>query len=482
MPFLKQAIAQNLCIGVALAAMTFNVQGESLRDIYELALENDATLKAQQARYLASLEDEKAARATLLPQVSATYGVQKSDTDTSSPGIVGFSPERAPLIGNTFDNTDIDTRTFQVSLQQAIFNLPAWFSFQRGRELSRQAEATFAANQQNLIVRVVEAYLAVLRARDNLRAAVAREEAFGRQLEQNQQRFEVGLIAITDVYESRAAYDIAQVDRIAEENKVAVALETLTVLTGKRHDTLDLLAEDFAAIPPEPVDRSAWVEFALTNNFNLKAARYAEEAARQNARARKLAHAPTLSGTASYTDTEIDGTRFQDPAGIFNFPPDRETERTVVGVELSMPLFSGGALSAERRRAAQQFNAAREERINLTRRTVTDARSLHMTVVNDVARVKARRQAIVSSESALDATQAGYEVGTRNIVDVLNAQNTLFAAVRDYANSRYDYILNTLRLKEQAGLLSPEDVITLDSALDEPPAPTSRASAATGTP
>lgn len=478
MQSLKQAIARRLCIGAALAAVAFNAQGASLRDIYELALENDATLKAQQARYLASLEDEKAARSQLLPQVLATYSVQNSDTDTSAPGIIGFSPQRAPIIGNTFDNTDSNTRAFRVSLQQAIFNLPAWFSFQRGRELSRQAEASFAANQQNLIVRVVEAYLAVLRAEDRLRAAVAREEAFGRQLEQNRQRFEVGLIAITDVYESQAAYDIAQVDRIAGENQVAVALETLTVLTGQRHDRLDRLAEDFAAIPPEPADRGAWVEFALANNFTLKAARYAEEAARQNARARRLAHAPTLSGTARYTETEIDGTRFQDPAGIFNFPPDRDIDDTVLGLELSVPLFSGGALSAERRRAAQQFNAAREERINLTRRTVTDARSLHMTVVNDVARVNARRQAIVSSQSALDATQAGYEVGTRNIVDVLNAQNTLFAAVRDYANSRYDYVVNTLRLKEQAGLLSPDDVIDLDRALDAPPAPSAAAGAA----
>lgn len=478
MQSLKQAIARRLCIGAALAAVAFNAQGASLRDIYELALENDATLKAQQARYLASLEDEKAARSQLLPQVLATYSMQNSDTDTSAPGIIGFSPQRAPIIGNTFDNTDSNTRAFRVSLQQAIFNLPAWFSFQRGRELSRQAEASFAANQQNLIVRVVEAYLAVLRAEDRLRAAVAREEAFGRQLEQNRQRFEVGLIAITDVYESQAAHDIAQVDRIAGDNQVAVALETLTVLTGQQHDRLDRLAEDFAAIPPEPADRGAWVEFALANNFTLKAARYAEEAARQNARARRLAHAPTLSGTARYTETEIDGTRFQDPAGIFNFPPDREIDDTVLGLELSVPLFSGGAVSAERRRAAQQFNAAREERINLTRRTVTDARSLHMTVVNDVARVNARRQAIVSSQSALDATQAGYEVGTRNIVDVLNAQNTLFAAVRDYANSRYDYVVNTLRLKEQAGLLSPDDVIDLDRALDAPPAASGAAGAA----
>lgn len=456
-----------------------SAQAESLRDIYELALENDATLKAQEAQYLAAIEDEKFARSALLPQVTASASYQDSDTDTSSPGILGFDPNGAPIIGDTFDNTATDTQGYQVSLQQALFDLPAWFSFQSGKELTKQAEATFAANQQLLIVRVVEAYLAVLRAQDNLKASLARERAFGRQLEQNKQRFEVGLIAITDVYESQAAYDLSQVDRISDENSVAVALENLTVLTAKRHDTLDVLVEDFEVVQPNPVERSSWVEFALANNFDLQASQYAEEAARKNATARKMAHAPTLSGTASYSDFETDGTRFQDPAGLFLFPPDQEQERTIWGVELSVPLSTGGAISSERRRAAQQFNQAREQRINLTRQTVTDTRSLHMTVMNDVARVAARKQSIRSSRSALDATEAGYEVGTRNIVDVLNAQNTLFIAMRDYANSRYDYIVNTLRLKEQAGLLSPEDVMLLDSFLEAPPPPTSSSTVTT---
>ena len=141
-----------------------------------------------------------------------------------------------------------------------------------------------------------------------------------------------------------------------------------------------------------------------------------------------------------------------------------------------MPLSTGGAISSNRRRAAQEFIAARENRINLTRNTITNTRSLHMTVVSDVSRIAARKQSIVSSSSSLDATTAGYEVGTRNVVDVLNAQNTLFAAERDYANSRYDYILNMMRLKEQAGLLSPEDVYRLDSNLIPPPPATASSS------
>jgi outer membrane protein len=158
-------------------------------------------------------------------------------------------------------------------------------------------------------------------------------------------------------------------------------------------------------------------------------------------------------------------------------PPDQDTEQHAWEIRVDLPLYSGGAISANRRAAAQEFNAAREERINLTRNTVTNTRSLHMTVISDVSRIAARKQSIVSSKSSLDATQAGYEVGTRNVVDVLNAQNTLFSAERDYANSRYDYILNMMRLKEQAGLLSPEDIIRLDASLETPPPPT--ASAAT---
>ncbi len=311
----------------------------------------------------------------------------------------------------------------------------------------------------------------MLRAQDNLAASRAQERAFERQLEQTQQRFEVGLIAITDVYEAQAAYDLARVNRIVEENNVAVALEQLSVLTGRKHSNLNVLTEDFTPNPPEPNDRAAWVEFALENNFALKASEYAEEAARQQARSAALEHAFKISGSVGYTDDRTDGSLTRDPPTAFDLSPDSQMDGEFWELRVDMPLYSGGAISADRRRAAQDFNAARESRINLSRNTVTNTRSLHMTVNSNVSRVAARKQSIVSSKSALDATQAGYEVGTRNIVDVLNAQNTLFAAERDYANSRYDYIVSLLLLKEQAGLLSPEDVYNLDSYLVPPPPP-----------
>jgi outer membrane protein len=328
---------------------------------------------------------------------------------------------------------------------------------------------------------VVEAYLLVLRAQDNLAASRAQERAFERQLEQTQQRFEVGLIAITDVYEAQAARDLAQVDRIVDENNVKVALERLSVLTGQpSHGDLNVLVEDFKIKPPDPLDRAAWVDFALANNFQLLASKYREEAARETAKANRMEHAPKVVGSYQYSDFNIDGKLDVTPDTGFNSSPDSDYEERMWRISVNLPLYSGGAISANRRRAAQEYNAAREDRINLTRNTVTNTRSLHMTVLSDVNRIAARKQSIISSKSSVDATQAGYEVGTRNVVDVLNAQNTLFRAERDYANSRYDYILDMMRLKEQAGLLSPEDVLRLDTFLVTPPPATASSSSIMG--
>ena len=459
-------------LALTLAFNTANLAAESLQDIYELALENDAQLRAEEAQYRANLEVEKLGLSALLPQLNANYSINNRDTDTKGNSIE-VSPEGGLTPIDTFTNTDLDTDGYEVRVDQALFDLPAWFTFQSGKEFSKQAEATFAANQQNLIVRVTEAYLLVLRAQDNLEASKAQERAFERQLEQTQQRFEVGLIAITDVYEAQAAFDLSRVNRIVDENNVAVALERLSLLTGQNHSNLHVLKEDFEIGPPTPTDRSAWVEFALENNLSLAAARYAEEAARQRAKANQMEHAPRVSGGYSYSDFSTDGDLSRRPATEFDVPPDQDQEQEIWQIRVDVPLYSGGAISANRRQAAQEFNASREQRINLSRNTVTEARSRHMTVMSDVQRVAARKQSIVSSRSALDATQAGYEVGTRNVVDVLNAQNTLFAAQRDYANSRYDYIINLLRLKENAGLLSPQDVLNLDSYLIPPPPPSS---------
>ena len=455
-------------VGTLLTAAPL-ASGESLLDIYEIALDNDAQLKAETSQYRADLELKTLALAPLLPQVRLGASRALRDSESTRLTITEFQNGQV-VIDDVTNGSRTFTNSYDINLNQTLFDLSAWFDWKAGNERSKQAEATLAAAQQNLIVRVSEAYFGVLRAQDNLLAAKAQERALARQLEQTRQRFNVGLIAITDVYEAEARYDLAGVTRIIEENNVAVARERLSVLTGQNHGQLLLLSDDFTPEVPTPSDRSAWVDFALANNYELAAVRFAEEVARQTAKSRQMGHAPTVSAQLGYSESETDGT--VTPPTAFNLPPRSDGENESFQIRVDLPLYSGGAVSANRRRAAEQFNTARENRINLTRNTVTASRSLHMTVTSDVARVKARKQAIKSTQSALDATVAGYEVGTRNIVDVLNAQNAVFGAQRDYANSRYDYILNSMRLKENAGTLSPEDIAALESFLIEPAAPT----------
>ncbi len=457
-------LIQVIVIGIILSLLGHKLSAESLSDIYQLALKNDSQLKAESAQYKAQKEQQYIALAPLLPQVNASYRVQNQDSTTARESI-NFSSNGSLATVDTITKTDNKIDGYELRVNQTIFDLSTWFSFAAGKKLSQQAEAIFTANQQNLIVRVVEIYLEVLRSKDNLAASKAQERAFIKQLEQSQQRFEVGLVAVTDVFEASAAKDLAEVNRIIDQNKVSVALERLSVLTGQPHNQLHILKDDFEVSLPNPIDRSQWVEFALKNNSYLRASQAAEEAARQNSRASIAKHSPTVRGTYSYSDYDLTGNLSRTPPTGFDTAPDQIEETESWIIELSVPLSSGGAISANRRKAAQEFNVARQERINMTRNTIANTRSLHMTVVSDVSRVEARKKSIISSKSALDATQAGYEVGTRNVVDVLNAQNALFAAERDFANSRYDYIANLLRLKEQAGLLTPDDIFSLDSHL-----------------
>ena len=319
---------------------------------------------------------------------------------------------------------------------------------------------------------MAEAYFYVLRALDNLEAAKAEERATKRQLEQTQQRFDVGLIAITDVHEAQAVYDNTVVQRLTDEGNLGTSYESLTVLTGQSHSNLWLLNKDFPVINPDPMARSEWVDFSLQNNNALKAALYGMEAARENASSKKMEHAPRLTAQIGYSDSDEDITRSQ-----FGPPPssaeiNNTTDGTSWSINFELPIYSGGRISAQRRQAYEQYNVALQNKIETQRVVIKNARASHITVVTDVQRVKARQQAIKSTSSALDATQAGYEVGTRNIVDVLQAQRSLYSSIRDYANSRYDYVLNMLKLKRAAGTLTPQDIFDINNWVVAPGSPT----------
>ena len=468
--------ALSIFFSVIVGASSTFATADNLRDVYELALRNDPTIRAAEASYKAGLEAEKLGRSALLPQVnaSAEYGVSNSSSQSDNPIGGRLIPSNA--------DTDSTSNIWGVSLDQRVFDLPTWFDFTRGKELTRQAEAQFAADQQALIVRVAEDYFGVLRALDNLDASRAQERANQRQLEQTQQRFDVGLIAITDVHEARAAYDLSRATRLSDEGNLGVSLERLSVLTGRRHDNIWLLKEDYPVVDPDPMNKEEWVNFALDNNYSVKASAYARDAANQSAKASKAEHYPKVSARLGYQDSRIysdmDLEEFDfntgEPTGNTNSFDNVPNVRTGASatLNLTVPLYSGGFISASRRQAFQEFNRAQENYSGAVRTTIQTTRALHLQTTVDVATTNARKLAITSTQSAYDATQAGYEVGTRNIVDVLNVQQTLFSAIRDYANARYQYVIDMLKLKNQAGLISPRDVNELNLWLIAPEAPT----------
>ncbi len=435
---------------------------DSLSRVYELALSNDSTLKAAEATYRANLETENIARSALLPQLNGSAEFQSKDIDQRSESIFELNGQLVPSTSD--DNRESDTRTLAISLDQKIFDLPAWFSFKSGKYTSEEARAQFAADQQNVIVRVAESYFNVLRAHENLEASRAEERAAKRQLEQTQQRFDVGLIAITDVHEARAVYDNTVAQRLSFEATMGTAYEALSVITGQPHSSISKLDDNFPIAPAQPAERQTWVDFALQNNHSLKAAIFRMQAAQLNAKSKRSGHLPKLSGSLSYSEFDEDGDSTSNINSAVK-PFETESDGSTISLRLSVPLYSGGGVSASRRQAYQQYNAALQQKITTERQVVQQTRSLHLTIATDVQRVKARKQNIVSAQSALDATKAGYEVGTRNIVDVLQSQRSLYAAIRDYANARFDYVINMLKLKQQAGTLSPDDIYNLDKWL-----------------
>lgn len=419
---------------------------------YERALSYDSGLAAARASFEAQQAGIDVSRSNLLPQISA-FG-DASYIDTSS---------------DTLDD-DYTRIAYGVQLTQPLFRADAWFNFENSQFLTDAARAQYSLAQQQLILDVATAYFNVLRASDTLTTARATEAAIKRQYEQAQERYEVGLIAITEVYEARASYDDSTTQRIAAENNLDIARERLARLTGEYPDDLENLEQQFPLTRPEPMDPSAWERIALEQNWQIQSTLYELNANEATLRAAKSGHLPTLDLNASYGRNEINGLDQPGTALQGQRSSGGSTTEGVVSLSLNVPIYLGGGIQAGVRRQRSLVDVA-EETLRTVRRDVrVNARSLYRTVTTNIQSASALEQTIVSRRSALDATEAGYEVGTRNIVEVLDAQRNYFIALRDYANARYDYVINTLSLKLTAGTLSPQDLIALNEWLS-PAAP-----------
>jgi outer membrane protein len=440
-------------------------QAVSLLEVYQQALQSDPAIHEAEARRLAALEAKPQARGVLLPQISAGGTWSKTDFSGSQ-----FNVALNRDLGITQDS---ETTTYGLTLQQTIFRWDQIVGLKRANKTVARAEAIREAAQQDLIIRVAQRYFDVLAAEDRLRSIHADRQAIARQLEQAKQRFEVGLIAITDVQESQAAYDQSIAAEIAAKRALATAREFLREITGEYVSQLSAPQEDFPLRSPDPNSERQWVDLSLSQNLNLVASRLDEQLARDEISFRRTGHYPTLdlevsTGNQVTTgDGETVGLDPIDPTLPAFSTIDDDFDQDQIRLQLNVPLFAGGTTSSRVREAVYLHRASREQLQRVTRETERLSRDAYLGVISEMSRVQALEQAVASSRTALEATQAGFEVGTRTIVDVLNSQFALFAALTNYEQSRYDYIMNVLRLKQAAGSLQVQDLEEIDAWLVE---------------
>ena len=442
---------------VALLLATAPAYAIDVADAYRDALENDPVLGAAEAGYEARKELIPQARANLLPKMSFSASTSWNERSFPVPPRLDFNPD-SPTFGTIAPVADqnYNERQWSARLEQPIVNLSRWFDWRSAKSSVEGAEFNLANARQALVVRVVEAYLNVLRAQDRLDATLAREAAVNRQLEQVQQRFDVGLVAITDVLEAQAGSDNAVVDRIQADGDRYIFFETLQALIGESFDSVDRISENLPVIDPEPQNEAHWVQTALDTNHNIAAAHAQLEAANRAIAARRSGHLPTVDGSITRSHYYTGGASF-----LAN-----KINTTTYALSVNLPIYQGGFTNSRTKEARAMAEQAREELLNQQLTVSRDTRNLFQMVATDVVRVGARMKAIASSESALEATETGYEVGTRNIVDVLQAQQRLFASQFDYADSRYNYVIDLMRLKQAAGILNDEDLMELNRFAD----------------
>ena len=419
-----------------------------LSTIYQQAASNDAEIAAARAIREANSYNVTIARGALLPQAQISYSQTSISSEADSIDLVSG--------GYVKTDKDYDLSSLEVSASQTLFNLNSWYTYQAAVSGDDAAGLQLQLAEQQLLLRTAQAYFNVLRAQDNLSTAQAEEKAVKRSLEQTKQRFEVGLIAITDVHEAQAGYDLSYVNLLGQEAALDISYEALEQLTGQRFEDVSPLKADVAMEMPQPANAADWVQSGLDKYAGVLIAEASKDGVRLQRNAARSNHLPSVSLFGSYTDAD------QAP-----FVGDDPTDSTVtaIGVKISMPLLAGGSLYGQSKQSALNYAAADYQLEKQRRDVKQNIRSLFRQVQTDTLNIKARKQAITSAQSALEATQTGYKVGTRNIVEVLNAQKNLFSAQRDYANARYDYIINLLSLKFYAGTLNEGDIQLLNSWL-----------------
>lgn len=427
---------------IASSLLASQAWAENLIEVFELSLSSDPQLLAEAASRQAVGELDDQAKANFLPQLDLTANTGKTWVDASSQSFGG--------------QTEYNNHGYTLSLVQPIYRRQNFVQQDQADIAIEGAAASYVVAEQSLIVRVSERYFGVLGAEDDLTFAQAEREAIAKQLEQTQQRFDVGMATITDTTEAQAAFDLANAAVITAENALANANEQLRETSGQYIDELTGLQQNSPLVSPEPADIDQWSQTALSQNPSLVVAKSNVDNAAQTIELQKSGHYPSLDLVAQKNyDSQSDG----------NFSGSSKTHTEAIGFQLNLPIYAGGAVVSRTREAGYRLDQAMQNEEQQRRFVTRQTRESFNGVMSGISRVQALKQAVVSNEKALESTQAGYEVGTRTTVDVLDARRNLFSARRDYARARYDYILNTLRLKQAAGIVTVEDLVQINSWL-----------------
>ncbi|MCG3865014.1 MULTISPECIES: outer membrane channel protein TolC [unclassified Photobacterium] len=420
-----------IVISLAFGSLSQSALADDLAQIYQQAKQNDPQLLKAAADKDAAFEAINSSRSVLLPQINLTAGYNTFHLDAKDKQD-GFNAG--------------------IGLDQSIYNRASWVGLDIAEKQARQSDAAYAVQQQGLILRVSQAYFDVLKAKDDLKFVEAEKAAVGRQLEQMKQRFEVGLSAITDVHDAQAQYDSVLANVIIKQNAVENSYEALREITGQEYTSLDALNTKTFAASKLPQAADALVKTAQTENLTLLASRIGQDISRDNISLAESGHLPTLSFTTGYS--------YDKTASI---SPDEGT--LTAGIKMDLPVYSGGDTSSKVKQAQYGYVAASEELEGQYRTVVKDVRNYYNNINAQIGAIHAYQQSVISAKSALEATEAGFDVGTRTIVDVLDSTRRLYQANSQLANSRYDYILAQLQLKQAVGTLSEQDIIDINKGL-----------------
>lgn len=438
---LKTATLALMMLGAAGGA-----QAVDLLETYRAAAANDPLFAAARATRQAGLEKLPQGRSLLMPNISLNANTTLNDQTTTYSGLSPF-----PGGGQRYNSNG-----YSVNLVQPLFRQQNWIAYTESGLQVVQAEAQFRAAEQDLIMRVAQAYFDVLIAQDSVQLAGAQKTAIAEQLEQAKRSFDVGSATITDTHEAQARHDLTTAQEIAAQNNLEIKRRALQQLINVMPDALDHLGKGFRLEMPQPDSMEKWVEDAQLNNPQLAAAKAAAEIAVKEVARNRGGHYPTVDLVASYAENNANGSAM----GVGS-----ESTSKSVGVQLNLPLFQGGVVNSRLREAEANRVRAGEELENTRRSVATQTRQAYLSVASGISQVKALQQALISSESVLEASKLGKEVGVRTNLDVLNAQQQLFSTRRDLYQAQYNYLISQLRLKAAAGVLGEGDLSKVNQAL-----------------